>query len=104
MTITMFMTLVTIFSIISSFLTEGVKKWFANANKDYSANLIALINAVVIGIIGTPISYVIMDVPFTAINIVFILIMAAITWLGSMIGYDKVKQLIAQILGLKGEA
>lgn len=103
MTITMFMTLVTIFSIISSFLTEGVKKWFSNANKNYSANLIALINAFVIGICGTPIAYVIMDVPFTAVNIVFILIMAAITWLGSMLGYDKVKQLIAQVIGLKGE-
>jgi hypothetical protein len=29
--------------------------------------------------------------------------MGAITWLGSMIGYDKVKQLIAQVMGLKGE-
>ena len=104
MTITMFMTLVTIFSIISSFLTEGIKKWFTNANKSYSANLIALINAVVIGCCGTPIAYVIMDVPFNAVNIVFIIIMAGVTWLGSMLGYDKVKQLIAQIIGLKGEA
>lgn len=103
MTLTMFMTLVTIFSIISSFLTEGIKKWFTNAKKEYSANLIALINAIVIGGFGTPIAYVIMNIPFNAINIVFILIMTAITWLGSMLGYDKVKQLIAQVVGLKGE-
>lgn len=103
MTLTMFMTLITIFSVISSFLTEGVKKWCTNAGKKYSANLIALINALVIGLCGTPIAYIVMGIPFTVVNIAFIIIMGAITWLGSMIGYDKVKQLIAQVMGLKGE-
>ena len=103
MTITMFMTLIGIFSVVSSFLTEGIKKWFDNAEKEYSANLIALINAVVVGCCGTPIAYVIMGIPFTPVNVAFVIVMAVVTWLGSMIGYDKVKQLIAQVMGLKGE-
>lgn len=100
MTITTFIMLVSIFAIISSFLTEGVKKWFVNANKNYSANLIALINAFVVGCCGTPVAYVLMNIPFTLSNIVCIIIMAICVWLGSMIGYDKVKQLIVQVVAL----
>jgi hypothetical protein len=29
-------------------------------------------------------------------------VMIGITWLGSMLGYDKVKQLIAQIIAIRG--
>lgn len=101
MTITMFITLVSIFSIVSSFLTEGIKTWFANANKEYSANLIALINAIVIGCGGTTMAYLLAEVPFTAANIACIVAMTGVTWLGSMIGYDKVKQLLAQITAIK---
>lgn len=100
MTLTMFIMLVGIFSVISSFLTEGIKTWFTNAKKEYSANVIALINAMVIGCGGTTVAYLLTEVPFTAANIACIFVMAVVTWLGSMIGYDKVKQLIEQVTSL----
>lgn len=102
MTASIFIMLVAIFAIISSFLTEAIKKWYDNANKKYSANVIALINAAVIGGGGTSIAYLIMDIPFSLINITYIIVMIGITWMGSMLGYDKVKQLIAQVMVIKG--
>lgn len=102
MTVSIFIMLVAIFAIISSFLTEAIKKWYDNANKKYSANVIALINAAVIGGGGTSIAYLIMDIPFSLINITYIVVMIGVTWMGSMLGYDKVKQLIAQVMVIKG--
>lgn len=102
MTTAIFIMLVAIFAIISSFLTEGIKKWCDNANKKYSSNVIALINAAVVGCGGTSIAYILMDIPFTLVNIIYIILMVGITWLGSMLGYDKVKQLIAQVIAIKG--
>lgn len=102
MTASIFIMLVAIFAIISSFLTEAIKKWYDNANKKYSANVIALINAAVIGGGGTSIAYLIMDIPFSLINITYIVVMIGVTWMGSMLGYDKVKQLIAQVMVIKG--
>lgn len=101
MTITIFLLLIAICSAVSSLLTEGIKTWFKNANKDYSANLIALINAVVVGCGGTAIAYVLMGIAFTLSNILCLILMGAAVWLGSMIGYDKVIQLIAQVTSMK---
>ena len=97
MTVAMFILLMTICSAVSSVLTEGVKKWFDNANKTYSSNLIAMFNAIVVGCGGTAIAYVLLGVAFTLPNILCLVLMAAAVWLGSMVGYDKVIQLIAQI-------
>ena len=101
MTLTMFMTLVTICSVASGFLTQAVKQWFQNEGKMYSANLLALINAAVVGCGGTIITYMLMNIPFNAPNIACIILMTVATWLGSMIGYDKVLQLITQVTAVK---
>ena len=101
MTVTMFILLMTICSAVSSLLTEGVKNWLNNAGKNYSSNLIAMINAVVVGCGGTAIAYVLMGIAFTLPNILCLVLMAAAVWLGSMVGYDKVIQLIAQITTAK---
>lgn len=101
MTITLFIILATICCAASSLLTEGIKKWFQNTGKKYSANLIALIDALVVGCGGTAIAYVLLGVAFTLPNILFLILMTAVVWLGSMIGYDKVMQLITQIANTK---
>lgn len=101
MTVTLFIVLASICCLASGFLTEGVKTWYKNAGKDYSANLIALINALLVGCGGTAISYVLLEVAFTLPNILCLVLMSVVVWLGSMIGYDKVMQLITQIAGMK---
>lgn len=95
MTITMFMFLFTIGAAVSSLLTEAIKKAF----KDISSNVIALIDAFVIGGIGTVVAYVLMGVPFTPANFICIVLMVFCVWVGSMVGYDKVMQTISQLKG-----
>lgn len=98
MTATLFVILAVICCAVSSLLTEGIKQWFKNkSEKNYSANLIALINAAVVGCGGTAIAYVLLGVPFILPNILCLVLMCGVVWLGSMIGYDKVIQLIKQI-------
>ena len=101
MTITLFIVLATICCAVSGLLTEGIKTWFKNAGKEYSANLIALIDALVVGCGGTAIAYVLLGIAFTLPNILCLVLMVGVVWLGSMIGYDKVMQLITQIASIK---
>ena len=101
MTITIFILLATMCSAVSGLLTEAVKTWFKNAGKDYSANFIALINALIVGCGGTAIAYVLLGIAFTLSNILCLILMAFVVWIGSMIGYDKVMQLITQFANMK---
>ncbi len=103
MTIALFMMLLMAFATIGALLTEAIKKGYDNAGKPYSANIIALINAAVLGCGGTIVAYLLMAIPFTAANIAFIPIMVGAVWIGSMIGYDKVVQLVTQVIALKSE-
>lgn len=97
MNITMFIVLATIMCTISGLLTEGIKTWCKNANKNCSANLVALIDSIVVGGVGTAVTYALMGIAFNLQNILCIGIMIAAVWLGSMIGYDKIIQTITQI-------
>ena len=93
----LFIAMLTIGSAISSLLTEAVKKAYANAHKEYSANVIALINAVVVGCGGTAIAYMLMAIPWTINNIICVFLMGIAVWVASMIGYDKVIQMLQQL-------
>lgn len=97
MTVTLFITIVTLGAAVSSLLTEAIKKAYNNADKEYSANVIAMINAVVVGGIGTAVVYMLRGIPWTINNIICLILMILVVWIGSMIGYDKVIQLLKQI-------
>lgn len=97
MTITLFITIVTIGAAVSSLVTEAVKKAYSNAKKEYSANMIALIDAVVVGGLGTAVTYILMNIPWTINNVLCLLLMIVVVWIGSMLGYDKILQLLNQI-------
>lgn len=101
MTIQIFLILLTIFASFTSLLTEGIKKFLTGLDKSYASNIIVLISAVVVGILGTSIAYLVIGVPWTLTNIAFILVMVIANWLGAMLGYDKVKQAITQLLAKK---
>ncbi len=99
MTVTVFLILVTVFATITALVTEAVKK-FLNAQKiTYASNVVVLIVALVIGCGGTAVYYVNYQVPFNALNSVYLALMGIANWVGAMVGYDKVKQAIAQLGG-----
>ena len=95
MTIEMFIYLFTLGSMFASLLTQSTKQTFPNV----SSNILALINAAIVGIVGMVCAYVILGIPFTVVNIIYIVLMGICIWIGSMIGYDKITQTIKQIRG-----
>ena len=97
MTITLFITMLTLGAGVTSLLTEAIKKAYSNAGKEYSANLVALINAIIVGCGGTAVLYMLQAIPWTVNNIICMVLMGVAVWIGSMIGYDKIIQLIKQL-------
>lgn len=103
MTVTLFVSILTIGASLSVLLTEAIKKYYENAKKEYSSNVVALVNSVVVGGLGTAVVYMLIGIPWTINNIVCIVCMVFTVWVGSMIGYDKIIQLLKQISDAKKE-
>lgn len=101
MTLTLFMTLLVILAVCVSLITEAVKKFLDDAGVKYSANIVVLIVAVIVGAGGTALMYLFMGIAFTPPNIVCMVLMAVAVWVGAMVGYDKVIQMIEQVKNLK---
>lgn len=97
MTVTVFLVLLTIYATITSLFTEAIKKFLDAQKITYASNVLVLAVAVAIGCGGTAVYYVNYQVPFTALNSVYMALMGAANWIGAMVGYDKVKQAISQI-------
>lgn len=93
MTIKIFIVLFTIGSLVSSLFTQALKRGF----KDAPSNILALLSALIVGAGGMICYYIINDVVFTLQNLVYTFLMAVCIWMGSMVGYDKIMQLLSQI-------
>lgn len=100
MTTTMFLILLSAFSVISGLVTEGIKN-IATDKVNLSYNIVALVTALIVGGGGTAIYYQLNTIPFTVNNIIYILLMGLASGLVSMTSYDKVKQTIEQIVNKK---
>ena len=103
MTITLFITMLTIGAGVTALLTEAIKKAYINAGKNYSANVIALINAIVVGWGGTAVLYMLRAIPWNTNNVICLGLMGVAVWIASMIGYDKVLQLLKQVSDLPSQ-
>lgn len=94
MTVELFLTLLVFFSTATSLATEAFKKLLGDR---VPYNILVLIIAMVVGCVGVSIYYVIYGIELNAINIIYIILMGIANWIGAMVGYDKIKQLISQI-------
>lgn len=101
MTITLFMALLVVLAVAVSLLTEAVKKFFEGTKFTYSSNVVVLIVSIIVGIGGTAMAYISLGIAFTPPNIVCMVLMAVAVWVGSMLGYDKVLQMVEQIKNIK---
>lgn len=99
MTIEMFLILLTAFSVLTSLCTQAVKKFLDSLNVEYPTNIIVLIIAIFVGGVGTMIFYVLNGIELNIVNTTCVFLMMGANWLGSMLGYDKVKQAITQWKG-----
>lgn len=100
MNTTMFLVLLSAFSVLSSLVTEGIKN-LATDKVNLSYNLVALITALIVGGGGTAVYYQLNAIPFTVNNIIYMALMGLASALVSMTSYDKVKQAIEQIVNKK---
>ena len=96
MTVEIFMILLTFFSTLTSLATEAVKKVLDGTEVNIPSNIISLIASVLVAGFGMSIFYVLNDYDWNAVNIVSIALMMLANWLGAMLGYDKIKQIITQ--------
>ena len=97
MTISIFLLLLTIFAVCTSLLTEAIKNFCNEQGKDYASNIVVLVAAAIIGGLGTVVYYIAASIAWTPMNIICIPLMIIANWVGSMVGYDKVKQAIEQL-------
>ena len=102
MTVTAFLIILSICAAATSLITEGLKKLLDEAKVSYAANLLVFIVAIIVGCGATALYYVNYQVPFTALNSVYLALMGIANWLGATLGYDKVRQTIAQIGAKEG--
>lgn len=101
MTLNIFVALLTVLIACNILITQAIKNTLNNSNKKYSSNLIALVSAIVAGGGGSVIAYIFLDVAFTVNSVACIVLFVLAVWVGSMIGFDKIFQLIEQIKNLK---
>ena len=103
MSVTLFITILTIGGMVTALLTEAIKKMYANMNKAYSANIVALVNAIVVGCGGTAVVYMLMGIPWSVNNVICLVLMSIAVWIASMLGFDKVLQTVKQIAEIDKE-
>lgn len=96
MTFTMFCSLLVGLGAITALFVEFVKSVLDGYKKVYNKQTVSLLSGLVIGVIGTIVVYVLMGVPFTTINVVFIVFEALAVVMGAQLGYDKVVSVIKQ--------
>lgn len=102
MTVTAFLIILAACAAITSLLTEGIKKFLDEQMVTYASNVLVLIIAVIVGCGATALYYVNYQIPFNALNSVYLALMGVANWLGATLGYDKVRQTIAQIGAKEG--
>lgn len=96
MTTTMFILLLSGFSLITGLVTEGIKN-IATDKANLSYNIVALVTALIVGSAGTAFYYQLNAIPFSINNIIYMALMGLASGLTSMVGFDKISQAIAQI-------
>lgn len=101
MTLSLFMALIVILAVAVSLITEAVKKFLDDAKKTYSSNMVVLMVAVIVGVGGTALAYLFLGIAFTLTNVLCMALMAIAVWVGAMLGYDKVIQMLEQLKTLK---
>lgn len=82
-------------SVLTGLIVEALKKMVGEISKP---NIVAAIVSVIVGII-IPIGYMfITKIPFNTDSVFYIIGIVGLSWLTSMLGYDKVVQTIMQVI------
>ena len=103
MSLQVFLMLLLIVSVLTGLTVEGVKKLLDERGKSYHANALAGIVSVVLSVLvgaGYEIS---ISGNLTSTIAVYLIALVFLSWLCSMVGYDKVIQAISQFKTAESE-
>ena len=92
--------LLSVLALISALTTltvEGIKKLLDEKHINYSSNILAVVVAFILTLIGSILYIVYFSVSVTAQVIVVIVCLVFLSFLTATVGYDKIKQLIEQL-------
>ena len=95
MSLEIFLFLLLVISVLTMGITEAIKTFKKESEEPYSANLIAGIVAVVLSVAIAAAYIIMMEATLTAKLAVYLI---ALMLLGAMLGFDKVTQMILQIV------
>lgn len=88
------MFLLTVCATMTSLITEAIKRAFTDKQPTITAAIVSVVTG-----IGVPIGYLILShMAITTQDIVYIVAMVVLTWLCATLGYDKVLQVIEQMI------
>lgn len=96
MSVSLFVSIFVGGGLLTMLLTQSIKQFYYNRNSQASPNLIALINALVVGGGGTAFVYMLMHIEWTLNNVLCMLAMILFVWMGSMLGYSKILETFQQ--------
>ncbi len=103
MSLSVFLMLLLIVSTFTGLVTEAVKKLLQERGKPYYSNALAGYASAGLSI-AVGVAYVILtDAAINAQMAVYLIALLFMSWLAAMVGYDKVRQTIAQIGAGKGD-
>ena len=97
MSISVCLILLTFFASLTSLVTEGIKKRFLPDIESQKYSLVALVVAIVVGVVGTLLYYYYNYMPINTMNVITAILMGFLSGLGSMVGYDKVHDLLKML-------
>ena len=96
MDVTMFLFLLTVFSVLSSLITEGIKN-IVKDKENLPTNIVALVVSLLVGGIGTGTYYMLNDIVFNTHNVIYMILIGLANGLVAMVGYDKLMQSLNQL-------
>ena len=88
-----------VISVLTSLSVEGIKKILDEQGKKYSSNILAVVVALAITVIGSFMYIIYMSIPVTMQVIVVIIALAFLSFLAATVGYDKLTQALRQLGG-----
>jgi len=97
MTLEVFLFLLFIDVMFTGFITETIKLYKKVQYEDYCANIIAGVTSVVLSIAIGAAYIILMEADINLKMAVYLIALMLCSWLGAMLGYDKISQTIIQI-------
>lgn len=96
MTTTFLISALALISALTTLTVEGIKKL---CGEKYSYNVLAVIVALVLTLVGSILYIIYYSVPVTSQTVIIVIVLTYLAFLVSTTSFDKVKQLLKQIGG-----